>query len=162
VRKSSLILWCRGRKRAMLKSRGKWVHWGGRSCLVGSRPWKNSYVALTPLETTWWCSVTLLWSVSYDNNLKLLKILNFWSIFLLLITSLSTMITLCYNIKLCLMWLVLIKTMLSYIALEFWIQLYHILGNVLPRCWRCDITLITSPLSSWCLPGYSSVRLAFP
>jgi hypothetical protein len=44
--------------------------------------------------------------------------------------------------------------MLAYNAPEFWIQLYNfvswekILGNVLPRCWRCDITLFTLPLKS--------------
>jgi hypothetical protein len=36
-------------------------------------PWPISPRVLTPLESTWWCSVTLLWSVSYGNNLKLLK-----------------------------------------------------------------------------------------
>jgi hypothetical protein len=30
-----------------------------------------------------------------------------------------SMITICYNIKLCLMWVILMKTILAYIALEF-------------------------------------------
>jgi hypothetical protein len=38
--------------------------------------------------------------VSYDNNLKVLKFLNFCCIFLLLMTSFLSMITMCCNIKL--------------------------------------------------------------
>jgi hypothetical protein len=34
--------------------------------------------------------------------------------------------------------------------------------DMTPRCWRCDIILITSPLSSCCLLDYSHVGLAFP
>jgi hypothetical protein len=118
----------------------------------------HMYVALTTLQCMWWYLVLLLWLVSYDNNLKLLKILIFevFSCYPLLYFILP-MITICYNIKLYLMWLILMKTMLAYIALKFGPQLYNfvswanILGNVLPRCWRCDITLSTSPLKSCCL-----------
>jgi hypothetical protein len=60
------------------------------------------------------------------------------------------------------------KTMLAYIALEFWIQLYNfvswakILGNVLPRCWWCDITVFTLPLKSGCLLVIHMSGLPFP
>jgi hypothetical protein len=117
----------------------------------------------------WWYLVLLLWSVSYGNNLKLLKFLIFevfscypWLHFIL------SMITICYNIKLRLMWLILIKTMLAYIALEFgpqhcnFVSWANILWNVLPRCWRCDITLFTSPLKSCCLLVIHMSGLPFP
>jgi hypothetical protein len=44
-------------------------------------------------------------------------------------TSFLSMITLCYNIKLCLMSLILMKTMLAYIAFEFRIQLYNFVSQ---------------------------------
>jgi hypothetical protein len=112
----------------------------------------------TLLESVWWRWTALYGSVSHGNNLKLLKFSKFevlccypWLHFIL------SMVTMCYNIKLYLTWLILMKTMLVYIALEFGPQLYNfvswanILGNVFPRCWRCDITLVTSPLKSCCL-----------
>jgi hypothetical protein len=60
------------------------------------------------------------------------------------------------------------KTMLDYIALEFWIQLSNfvswakILGNVLPRCWRCDITVFTLPLKSYGLLVIHMLGCPFP
>jgi hypothetical protein len=67
VRKSSLTLRCRGRNRAMPKRRGK-------VALLGGRPAKH-YVwsSLMPLESMWWHWITLYWSVSHGNELKLLK-----------------------------------------------------------------------------------------
>jgi hypothetical protein len=125
-----------------------------RPGIVASRPWPIFPWVLTPLESTWWCSVMLLWSVSCGNNFKHLKFWIFevfscypWLHFIL------SMIPMCYSIILCLMWLIWMKTMLAYIALEFGPQLCNfvswanILGNVLPRCWRCDITLFTLPLN---------------
>jgi hypothetical protein len=99
------------------------------------------------------------------------QIFNFWSTFLLPMTLLYftlSMITICYNIKLYLMWLILMKTILAYIALEFWIQLCNfvswikILGNVLPRYWRCDITVFTLPLKSYSLLVIHMSGLPFP
>jgi hypothetical protein len=177
VRKSSLTLWCRGKKRAMPKSRGKSVHLGGRpakphgwsamSC--GLPPWSNSYVALTTLQSMWWYMVLLLLSVSYGNNLKLLKFLIFevFSCYLWLHFILS-MITICYNIKLYLMCLILMKTKLAYIALVFGPELCNsvswanILGNVLPRCWWCDIILFESAVKSCCLLVIHMSDLPFP
>ncbi len=116
----------------------------------------------------WWYLVLLLWSVSYGNNLKLLT-------FLILKYFLLPM-TLHYFVhdhhmveyKTLLMWLILMKTMLTNIALEFWIQLYNfvswakLLGDVLPKCWRRDITLFTLPLKSCCLLVIHMSGLPFP
>jgi uncharacterized membrane protein YccF (DUF307 family) len=58
--------------------------------------------------------------------------------------------------------------MLAYITLEFSIHLHNfvswskILGNVLPRCLQCDITLFTLPLKSCCLLVTHMSVLPFP
>jgi hypothetical protein len=66
------------------------------------------------------------------------------------------------------MWLILMKTMLAYNALEFWVQfcnlylLKKILGNVVLRCWRCDIIVFALPLKSCCLLVVHMSGLPFP
>jgi hypothetical protein len=140
-----------------------------RPCFVAFRPWTTSKVALMPLESVWWYWITLYWLVSHGNDLKLLKFSIFeifsyyWCLYFIL-----SMITMCETFKTLFNVTYLDENQLAYIALEFWIQLYNfvswakILGNVLCRCWRCDITVFTLSLKSCCLLVIHLSSLPFP
>jgi hypothetical protein len=125
-------------------------------CLVGSRPWSNFEVALTTLQSMWWYLVLLLWLVSYGNNLKLLKFLVFevFSCYPRLHFT-SSMITICYNIKLCLMCEQPSSQFLGLILMSHW------LGEVWIWIWDISVVLPLFFVSlenhvllvSWCVGG---------
>jgi hypothetical protein len=122
-----------------------------------------------PLESVWWHWTTLYWSVSHGNDLKLLKFSMFEvSSYYPCLYFILPWSPCAKHLKLCLMWHILMKTKLAYIALEFWIQLCNfvswakILGNVLPRCWQCDTKMFILPLKSCCLLVIHMSGLPFP